>query len=449
MTTTTPNQPKIKINGPAGIIAAVPSLLGFRPEESLVMVCIAGKQLSPVARVDLPTGAGRAQGERQLARQFADQAARHAEAVFILVYTSQADPASLHRMSRARGPRLYNRVRSDLIGQLQQNLAKAEIPLLDAILVRDNHFVLYQDNPRTHPAIPVPGPDDEVQQQLEVANLMLGRSVLRSRQELADSVAGPVPGSASERSAFAAVMVSAARLSRLLHSAGDAAGDLCSDGSCPAECVPENCAPDECCNHDRCRALDRCCRHGSETDLFLSSFDDDGEDEAEYLEDEEEDDDDDELSQLERELFAERWELASEAMVELLSPSMHAAVHARSEGLPLQPETAGLLVAAIMDRGVRDKVLEWALANRVPGTLPYFIELLAWTPQPMCPEVAVVTAILAYREGDGALAQVCLDRVLATEPEHRLTGLVLQMINQGVKPATLDEIYLGRSPRYR
>jgi hypothetical protein len=43
----------ISINGPAELLAAVPHLLGFRPEESLVIIGLADRQLVVTARLDL------------------------------------------------------------------------------------------------------------------------------------------------------------------------------------------------------------------------------------------------------------------------------------------------------------------------------------------------------------------------------------------------------------
>ena len=45
----------IRVTSPADLLALVPSVLGFHPEDSLVLVCLGGASLH--ARVDLPTGA--------------------------------------------------------------------------------------------------------------------------------------------------------------------------------------------------------------------------------------------------------------------------------------------------------------------------------------------------------------------------------------------------------
>jgi hypothetical protein len=49
----TTKQPDFKLNRPGALIAALPAILGFEPEKSLVLVCIDGGELGSVLRVDL------------------------------------------------------------------------------------------------------------------------------------------------------------------------------------------------------------------------------------------------------------------------------------------------------------------------------------------------------------------------------------------------------------
>ena len=46
--------PTIRLRGPADIIAVLPYHLGYRPSDSLVLVCLEGNRLAFVARLDLP-----------------------------------------------------------------------------------------------------------------------------------------------------------------------------------------------------------------------------------------------------------------------------------------------------------------------------------------------------------------------------------------------------------
>ncbi|MGH3560234.1 MAG: DUF4192 family protein, partial [Mycobacterium sp.] len=49
----TTNQPDFKLNRPGALIAALPAILGFVPEKSLILVAIDGGELGSVLRVDL------------------------------------------------------------------------------------------------------------------------------------------------------------------------------------------------------------------------------------------------------------------------------------------------------------------------------------------------------------------------------------------------------------
>jgi len=113
--TTTDDLVPLKVSGPEGLLAAVPTMLGFHPRDSLVLLCLTGprRRVGPVARVDLPPGRDRA-----LANQLTDHARRYADEVVLISYQT----------SRRRPPFL-----DDLLGRL----AAAGIDVMDAIVVRD------------------------------------------------------------------------------------------------------------------------------------------------------------------------------------------------------------------------------------------------------------------------------------------------------------------------
>ena len=72
-----------------------------------------------------------------------------------------------------------------------------------------------------------------------------------------------------------------------------------------------------------------------------------------------------------------------------------------------------------------------------------FIELARWAPDEAATQVCATLAVIAYRQGDGALAQLAVDRVLAAEPSHRLAGVLLELFNSGVRPEELDRLDIG------
>jgi len=55
-------------------------------------------------------------------------------------------------------------------------------------------------------------------------------------------------------------------------------------------------------------------------------------------------------------------------------------------------------------------------------------------------EVCAVLAVAAYRRGDGALAQVAVDRCLSAEPDHRLAHPMLAVMAAGLPPDELEHL---------
>lgn len=55
-------------------------------------------------------------------------------------------------------------------------------------------------------------------------------------------------------------------------------------------------------------------------------------------------------------------------------------------------------------------------------------------------DIAAILAITAYRHGDGALANVAIDRALAAEPDHRLANLAAEILQVGMPPHQLDHM---------
>src|ERR1700712_5081036 len=84
--TTTDDTTTVRLTGRRGLLAAIPAMLGFHPEESLVMVCLSGpkRRVGPVIRVDLA-----APGVAVLVSQFQRHAERYADEVALLCYTER------------------------------------------------------------------------------------------------------------------------------------------------------------------------------------------------------------------------------------------------------------------------------------------------------------------------------------------------------------------------
>jgi len=77
-----------------------------------------------------------------------------------------------------------------------------------------------------------------------------------------------------------------------------------------------------------------------------------------------------------------------------------------------------------------------------PASLPALVAAVQATrdTDPRIPNMSAALAVIAYRNGDGALAQVALDRALRSDPAHRLAQLMLAVMAAGLHPSDLDDL---------
>ncbi len=77
-----------------------------------------------------------------------------------------------------------------------------------------------------------------------------------------------------------------------------------------------------------------------------------------------------------------------------------------------------------------------------PASLPALVAAVQTTrdTDPRIPNMCAALAVIAYRRGDGALAQVALDRALASDPAHRMAHLMLAVMAAGLHPSDLDDL---------
>lgn len=97
------------------------------------------------------------------------------------------------------------------------------------------------------------------------------------------------------------------------------------------------------------------------------------------------------------------------------------------------------LAVAVQDVRVRDEVGTWCL-RRSEALLS---TLLQTARQVVPPEDAAVLALLgwvAYAHGDGGLANVALERCLASDPEHSLGTLLAEMLHRQVPPREVRKL---------
>ena len=343
--TTTDDLVPLKVSGPQGLLAVVPTMLGFHPHESVVMLCLHGprRRVGPVARVDLPPGR-----DRPLAEHLAEHARRYADEVVVVSYQS----------ARRRPPFL-----DELLGRL----AAAGVDVMDAIVVRDGRArpALNRAMERAHPGIPIPDADDPQVRAVTAAGALAGRTVLADRDELRRSIAGP----GGNRLAVAERGIDAA-----------AAGQL-----------PDIPPADE--------------------------IDDAARDPQAIL---------------------------------VLPANLHALVEyslaSFTETGRLDPAIATALAVVVNDVAIRDAMIARAVVEMNRPWLPMLIAAAGWTPDDQAPQLCSVLAVVAYRHGDGALAQVAVDRCLAAEPHHRLAHLLPAIMAAGLHPDELATLSKAAEP---
>ena len=161
-----------RLSSPGEILAVLPSLCGFRPDESLVLMSLRGKRkrLGLTARVDLPPE----RGEAGLARLVVDRmAADGADAVVIAVYSEQGR-------------------RPGLVDALRTACDARRLHVLEALHVAGALWTSYSCEQPCCPAGGTPVPTTSPALGLVRAEQAVsGRAQLASRDELVRSLAPP------------------------------------------------------------------------------------------------------------------------------------------------------------------------------------------------------------------------------------------------------------------
>ncbi len=186
MTTSTPTgKPKVDLKDPADLLAAIPYLLGFHPENSVVVFGVRGPDRDEqgfLLRVDIPPPGLEHDQARDLARRLAMTG--HTGAAVAVVGGGSANPAG-------RPPRRR------FVRRLENSLAEYEIPLLHPLWVprvaAGEHWGCYRD--KTCGGV-LPDPRDSV-----VAAIVTGAGQItrESRDELERLFDPAPPGTLARR----------------------------------------------------------------------------------------------------------------------------------------------------------------------------------------------------------------------------------------------------------
>ena len=199
--TSTNDVTRVRLSGREGLLAAVPAMLGFHPQESLVMICLTGPRhrVGPVIRLDLRPPAGRRGAGPAGDQDLRHYAAQYADQVALVCYTS------------ARG-------RPSLLDRVESVLRADDVDLLDVLVVRRGQVYPAGARAEHCAGVAVPGPDHPQVQLITAASVLRGRAILPDRAALRSSIAGP--SGAAKQAAHAAMWRAADRLVDVLGSSG-------------------------------------------------------------------------------------------------------------------------------------------------------------------------------------------------------------------------------------
>lgn len=100
------------------------------------------------------------------------------------------------------------------------------------------------------------------------------------------------------------------------------------------------------------------------------------------------------------------------------------------------------LIAVLTIDLVRDAVISWCLERTGDIPVGLFVELARWVGDDFAVPVLAVLALVAYRSGDGALANVALERALDVDAGYRLAVLTREFVVNGVHPTELDSLII-------
>jgi Domain of unknown function (DUF4192) len=103
-------------------------------------------------------------------------------------------------------------------------------------------------------------------------------------------------------------------------------------------------------------------------------------------------------------------------------------------GAALSDEGTARLLAGLVDIGARDVVLSWAADRDTDGLLSLLLALAPRAVHPLDAPVLTVLAWVAYARGDGTLANIAVERALASDPDYTMARLVASGLEAGLHP---------------
>src|SRR3954447_17746971 len=95
---------------------------------------------------------------------------------------------------------------------------------------------------------------------------------------------------------------------------------------------------------------------------------------------------------------------------------------------------------ALRDLAVRDRALTLALGNSAAAAEGLWAEVTRRAPSPLDAAPATLLAVSAWLRGDGAMANVALERALDSEPSYTFAGLLRTALDHCLPPAEVRRL---------
>jgi hypothetical protein len=106
-------------------------------------------------------------------------------------------------------------------------------------------------------------------------------------------------------------------------------------------------------------------------------------------------------------------------------------------GGELTDELVARVVWGLRDNHVRDRVLATALGSDADAAETLWTECTRRAPTPLDAAPATLLAVSTWLRGDGAMANVALERALDSDPDHMLAHLLSEALTACMKPEEL------------
>jgi hypothetical protein len=103
----------------------------------------------------------------------------------------------------------------------------------------------------------------------------------------------------------------------------------------------------------------------------------------------------------------------------------------------LTDDLVARVVWGLRDTAVRDRVLELALTAEPSALEELWTECTRRAPVPLDAAPATLLAVSAWLRGDGAMANIALERALDSDPDYRLAALLAAALARCLSPADL------------